>query len=78
VSSGYHCAAGSCVQLFDSQSCGHDAQVSVVDSSTQLDAAPGPLHLKLGAADAALVVRKPNLSVAADWSLEVVRPSAMA
>jgi hypothetical protein len=52
--------------------------VSIVDSGTPLDAAPGPLHLKPGAADAALVVRKPNLSVAADWSLEILRPSATA
>ena len=44
-------------------------QVSVDGSGTRLEAAAGPLTLQQGLPDAALVVRKPGLLVAADWSL---------
>ena len=43
--------------------------VSVDGSSSQLEAAAGPLSLRPGLPDCALVVRKPGLNAAADWSL---------
>ncbi|PSC68247.1 putative glucan 1,3-alpha-glucosidase [Micractinium conductrix] len=39
----------------------------------QLDAAPGPLYLKEGLADVALVVRRAGLPAQGDWSLRLAR-----
>ena len=47
---------------------------SVVDSGGRvLDAAPGPLFLKPGLPEVALVVRKAGLAAHGDWSLKFVR-----
>lgn len=44
-------------------------QVSLAGSGSILDAAAGPLSLQPGLPDSALVIRKPGLSIAEDWSV---------
>ena len=53
-------------------------QVSVEGTGASLDAAAGPVALQPGLPDSVLVVRKPGLSVASDWSLTFTLTSASA
>ena len=65
------CAVGLCARASDGGV--FPVQVSLVSSGGAFDSAPGPLHLKPGAPATALVVRKPNLSLASPWTLEFVQ-----
>jgi hypothetical protein len=46
------------------------AQVKLDGSAAGLTAEAGPLRMQLAAPDCALVVRKPELRIDADWTLQ--------
>lgn len=51
-------------------------KATVQDSSQALQAAPGPLRLKQGLPEASLVIRKPGLAIAAEWSIRLSKTSS--